>query len=86
MATPVSAENEKIIREAVIDGHFENSKQALDEAIELLRERIEDDQSNGRILPPDEWIIEFTAWARSHRPRDSKLDDSRESIYEGRGE
>lgn len=31
-------------------------------------------------------VEEFLAWAASHRPLGHIVDDSRESIYEGRGE
>lgn len=42
-------------------------------------------------LPPhkdtaEEWIAKFRAWAASHPKSDVIADDSRESIYEGRGE
>ena len=37
-------------------------------------------------LPPDEWIEEFHKWSRRPRTRNPRMDDSRESIYEGRGE
>ncbi len=86
MGTQISPENEKVLRDAVANGCFENPKAALDEAMELLREKIEEQQGNGKLLPPDEWIREFTSWAESHKPLNSKLDDSRESIYQGRGE
>jgi hypothetical protein len=35
----------------------------------------------------DEWLARFDAWVKSHAVRPNvKLDDSRESIYSGRGE
>jgi accessory colonization factor AcfC len=34
----------------------------------------------------DNWISQWRQWAASHPQRDVRLDDSRESIYEGRGE
>jgi hypothetical protein len=37
-------------------------------------------------LPPEEWVKWFRAWAESHPKRDIEIDDSRETIYEGRGE
>ena len=39
-----------------------------------------------RKLTPDEWIKEHTAWVNSHPPVTTFVDDSRESIYAGRGE
>ena len=34
----------------------------------------------------EEWIAEWRAWVESHPPRTVLADDSRECIYEGRGE
>jgi hypothetical protein len=43
------------------------------------------------VTPPpnetaEEWIARFRAWVESHPKRAIEFDDSRESIYEGRGE
>ena len=37
-------------------------------------------------LTPDEWVAQWYAWAQRQLPRAVVLDDSRESIYAGRGE
>jgi hypothetical protein len=37
-------------------------------------------------LPYEEWVKWFRAWCESHPKRDIVIDDSRETIYEGRGE
>ncbi|MFT3879020.1 MAG: hypothetical protein QM703_05090 [Gemmatales bacterium] len=37
-------------------------------------------------LSPDEWVRQFTAWVQSQPPCHATIDDSRESIYAGRGE
>ncbi len=37
-------------------------------------------------LSPEEWVKRFTAWTKSQRSTNPHFDDSRESIYEGRGE
>jgi hypothetical protein len=34
----------------------------------------------------EQWVAELRAWVASHPKRDIKVDDSRESIYEGCGE
>jgi hypothetical protein len=34
----------------------------------------------------EEWIARWRAWCESHPKRDIEIDDSRETIYEGRGE
>ncbi len=86
MATEISTENEKFLEEAVKNGRFENRQQALDEAVRLLREETEVEGNGSPLLPPDEWEREFTKWAESHKARNPNLDDSRETIYKGRGE
>jgi hypothetical protein len=49
--------------------------------------------SNGQTSAPSgdgsttaEWVARFRAWAESHAKRDIAIDDSRESIYAGRGD
>lgn len=37
-------------------------------------------------IPADEWIAQLRAFAASHRSLPTLADDSRKSIYEGRGE
>jgi hypothetical protein len=37
-------------------------------------------------LSPAAWETAFRAWAASHQPLPQDADDSREGIYEGRGE
>lgn len=37
-----------------------------------------------RAQAAEEWVAEFRAWAASHAPVTHFVDDSRESIYEGR--
>jgi hypothetical protein len=40
----------------------------------------------GEKLTPEQWSAEWRAWAASHRALPGEVDDSRESIYAGRGE
>jgi predicted transcriptional regulator len=37
-------------------------------------------------MPYDRWKAAFDQWVASHQPVDHFVDDSRESIYDGRGE
>lgn len=37
-------------------------------------------------LPLDQWVDEWRAWTANHRTSSQIADDSRESIYAGRGE
>ena len=39
-----------------------------------------------RKLTPEEWAADLEKWAESHRRLEHEADDSRESIYSGRGE
>jgi Arc/MetJ-type ribon-helix-helix transcriptional regulator len=83
----LSPATEEILDRAVNNGHFQNREQAISEAVRLLSEQTEAAKSDDAgILPPAEWVREFRKWARSHKTRSRHLDDSREAIYEGRGE
>ena len=37
-------------------------------------------------ISAEEWMADFRKWAESHRRLEHEADDSRESIYVGRGE
>jgi hypothetical protein len=37
-------------------------------------------------MPYEQWVAAFKAWIGSHKAVGHYVDDSRESIYEGRGE
>jgi len=41
MSSDISAENEQFIQGAIQDGYFQTRAQALDEAVELLKRRVE---------------------------------------------
>jgi len=45
-----------------------------------------DSQAVPSALPTEEWVARWYAWAERQLPRAVVLDDSRESIYAGRGE
>ena len=38
------------------------------------------------LADPEQWIAVWRAWSAQHRPTAHVVDDSRETIYEGRGE
>jgi hypothetical protein len=42
--------------------------------------------SSGGEKPADVWIAEWRAWVQGHPARAVRAGDSRDSIYEGRGE
>jgi hypothetical protein len=57
----------------------------------LVREAVEQKLGAEQPVPADakgfdEWQAEFNAWVASHQPIGHEVDDSRESIYRGRGE
>ena len=80
-------DNNAFIDEVVASGHFANRDAAIDEAVHLLREQI---QQNGRTpqneLTADEWCERLDAWAASHRALSHEADDTCERIYAGCGE
>ena len=55
-------------------------------ALEAIEEKLSRRPSSSRRLSVEEWTKRFDAWVATHRPHDRFVDDSRESIYEGRGE
>lgn len=83
----MSLESEQFINEIVALGRFKSRHDAIDQAIQLLRSEM---QQNGEkpadALTAQEWCERFETWAASHRHLPHEADDSRESIYAGRGE
>lgn len=58
---------------------------------EAIEEKLADfdDEAAERSRRPrskEQWLKEFREWVESHKPVSHFVDDSRESIYEGRGE
>jgi hypothetical protein len=56
---------------------------------ELALSAIEDQllvgEKSSESLSAEEWVADIRAWANSHRRLPHEADDSRESIYAGRG-
>ena len=73
---------------AVAAGFGENVQQyVLHRSLEpQLAEVSQQDEKAGVMLPRDTWKAEFDALVGGFPKRDTHLDDSRESIYRGRGE
>ncbi len=80
----LAPEIERRLREkAAADG------QSLEEYLRRLAEesaRGGRSSASPRPLPAEEWIAELRAWAARHAHWPADVDDSRESIYGGRGE
>jgi phenylpyruvate tautomerase PptA (4-oxalocrotonate tautomerase family) len=71
--------------ERIVSEMSDEQKRSL---IDRLTESL---QTNGNGSDPssmtdEEWIERWERWAASHPPVDHFVDDSRESIYSGRGE
>ena len=69
-----------------VTGLPESAVQAVQSLVALLREK-----QGGVTMPPafssrEEWVHAVRVWAESHPARDTLADDSRETIYAGRGE
>jgi len=55
-------------------------------ALRVLEEQLTIAGHSSQHLSADEWIADIRAWAERHRNLPTDADDSRESIYAGRGE
>ncbi len=59
----------------------------VESLVSMLRDTVAKgtgDQSS--TMPANDWAVRLQAWVDSHPKRDIDIDDSRESIYAGRGE
>lgn len=84
---PLTEESEARLREyAAAAGKDVPSivAEAIEEKLTVLEE--EAAETKHRPRTSEQWIAELRAWAASHRRLDTIADDSRESIYAGRGE
>jgi len=64
-------------------------KNPEDFVVEVIEESLsssDESTDHDTSLPPNERVTELLKWVESHRPTGHPVDDSRESIYEGRGE
>jgi uncharacterized protein (DUF1778 family) len=55
-------------------------------ALQALEEKLAIEREERTKLSPAQRAKEFLTWVDSHRPVGHFVDDSRDSIYEGRGE
>jgi len=66
-------------------------KNPEDFVVEVIEEELAIDEPAPSLEPAsadkrDAWLTEFHAWVASHPRLDHVVDDSRDSIYSGRGE
>ena len=55
-------------------------------AMKALEEKLATESPVMEALTAQQWVADFHRWAESHRRLPHEADDSRESIYAGRGE
>ncbi|RJP42118.1 MAG: hypothetical protein C4547_00715 [Phycisphaerales bacterium] len=80
---PLSPEAEVRLREQATAA----GKDLATFVLEVVEERVAGTNGlNTPALSPQQWSREWHEWAASHRRLDRAVDDSRESIYAGRGE
>jgi hypothetical protein len=85
MTIILKPEQEKILAEAIQAGLVASPEDALEIALEALRDKL---AAEAPRLTAEEWIREFRAWVQSHPTDTPLLSDeaiSRESIYGDRG-
>jgi hypothetical protein len=69
-----------------VSGLPESIVNGLRQLVDSLRERQGKNSTAPPNETPEEWAQRFMAWVESHPKRSIEFDDSRESIYSGRGE
>jgi hypothetical protein len=83
----ISIETQNLIDDLIASGRFATPEQVIDEAVRSLDLGL---RNECEVVPNqsslESWCEQFEQWARSHRPSAREADDSREAIYEGRGE
>ncbi len=83
----LSADNQTFVNQVVTSGRFTTPQDAINEAVRLMRD---EESRNGplttQLFTAHEWCDRFEKWAASHRDLPREADDSRDSIYAGRGE
>ena len=67
-----------------LNGLSPDSIRVVEELVESLRER--DSNPSWNLRDPNGWSQALCEWAESHPKREIVIDDSRETIYAGRGE
>jgi Arc/MetJ-type ribon-helix-helix transcriptional regulator len=95
MVTGLTPDNQQFLIHVVATGVFKSQEEALNQAVLALRESTEarpalvDEPSrpqDAKRESTEAWIARVRAWSDSHPAVEGFVDDSRESIYEGRGE
>ena len=83
---PLTEESESRLREYAAAAGKDISSivaEAIAEKLSLLEEENADRK---RTRTKEQWLADFDRWVAGHKPLPHVADDSRDSIYEGRGE
>jgi Arc/MetJ-type ribon-helix-helix transcriptional regulator len=85
MTIHLSEDAQGSIHAAVQSGQFASADEMIDK---LVREYALRTQPRADVPQetPDQWALRLKAWVDAHPSRQLTIDDSRESIYAGRGE
>jgi Arc/MetJ-type ribon-helix-helix transcriptional regulator len=82
MLNELSPDNELFLNQAVANGAFATREEALNQAVQALREKsAEAGAGNRRRMSTEESIRDLQEWSARHRPVHTFVDVSRESIY-----
>ena len=84
LSIPLPPETETKLRERAAASGKDLTMLVL-EAVEAITGETNGDTAPNGSMPPNQWSAEWRAWAAGHQTLDHVVDDSRESIYAGRG-
>ena len=81
-------QGQKMTRSIDVTGLSDEAIAAVEQLVAVLKKQPKPARLGGTVSFPsrEEWIRAVREWAASHPPVEHFVDDSRESIYEGRGE
>jgi Arc/MetJ-type ribon-helix-helix transcriptional regulator len=86
MVSGISSDNEAFLERLVALGQYPSREAAVDDAIRLLRQNSTAKEPTNAQNMAGDWGRRLKEWSESHPQVTHVVDDSRESIYEGRGE
>lgn len=86
MTINVSKDVENAINAAVQSGRYSSAVEMITKLVQEDARRIPQPPAAPTQAPPDQWVRRLQAWVDTHPSRPITIDDSRESIYAGRGE
>jgi Arc/MetJ-type ribon-helix-helix transcriptional regulator len=85
MTLNISKDVENVISAAVQSGRYASADEMITRLVEEDAQRAQP-RADVPQETPDQWALRLQAWVDTHPSRPLTIDDSRESIYAGRGE